>query len=387
MDSVKNIDLIIVGAGPAGLSTAMHLIKSDPSWGKRMIVLEKAIHPRPKLCGGGLTRFGMRILQDLGFELPVPIPNARVNNIFITYRNRKIHLRGKPQFVVFNRPEFDHHLVNQTRKRRITILEDEAVKSLEVYPDGVRVDTNKGIYLAQSVVGADGSLGIVRTSLRGQKDPKRIARTLEVLTPAALTSPRFTQNSAIFDFTHINADFQGYFWDFPAMVGGDPTHNRGVYDSRFNSSRSRVNISGLLKKGLQAVGGDPSSGPIKGHPIHWFSPTNQISGHRVLLVGDAAGADVLLGEGIGPALGYGKVAAREINKAFQKNDFRFPHYRTNVLLSSLGRLFLLRWILANYVYRLSKRPVFMHILWTAGQILATIWPAEPVDSKHEYPNE
>jgi len=39
MESAEDIDLIIVGSGPAGLSTALHLIKNDPSWGKRMVVL------------------------------------------------------------------------------------------------------------------------------------------------------------------------------------------------------------------------------------------------------------------------------------------------------------------------------------------------------------
>jgi hypothetical protein len=36
----------IVGAGPAGLSTALHLLQIDPSWAERMLVLEKAAHPR-----------------------------------------------------------------------------------------------------------------------------------------------------------------------------------------------------------------------------------------------------------------------------------------------------------------------------------------------------
>jgi flavin-dependent dehydrogenase len=387
MDRMENIDLIIVGAGPAGLSTAMHLIMDDQVWGNRTIVLEKAVHPRPKPCGGGLTQFGMRVLKELGIDFPIPISHTRVNNVILTYQSRKIHMSGNPGLLVFNRVEFDHYLIQQARKRGIPVHEGEAVKSLEVNQEGVRVVTNITSYWAKIVVGADGSQGIVRASLPVDNHPKQLARTLKVSTPATFTSPRFTTNSAIFDFTYTKNNLQGYFWDFPAMVGRDPAHNRGVYDSRFAPSRPRANLPVILKEGFQAVGDEPAATPMMGYPIHWFSPANQISAFRILLVGDAAGVEGLFGEGIAPALGYGKVAASEINTAFQTNDFRFSQYRIKVLVSSLGRYLLPRYILANYVYRLGKQPFFIHMLWTAGQILAKIWPAGSVDSNPENRNE
>lgn len=56
---MQNIDLIIIGSGPAGVSTALHLLPSDPCWAGRMLLLEKAAHPHPKLCGGAITRLGI----------------------------------------------------------------------------------------------------------------------------------------------------------------------------------------------------------------------------------------------------------------------------------------------------------------------------------------
>ena len=44
---------------------------------------------------------------------------------------------------------------------------------------------------------------------------------------------------------------------------------------------------------------------LKGHPIRWYDPFNPVSVPRVLLVGDAVGADPIFGEGISMALGYG----------------------------------------------------------------------------------
>ena len=51
---MRQVDLLIIGSGPAGCSTALHLARLDPALARRTVILEKAEHPRHKLCGGGL---------------------------------------------------------------------------------------------------------------------------------------------------------------------------------------------------------------------------------------------------------------------------------------------------------------------------------------------
>ena len=377
----ETVDVLIVGAGPAGLSTALHLVQGQPGWAKRVLVLEKKTHPRPKLCGGGITRSGLMLFKDLGISLPLPLPQARVDHVLIQYKKRTIHVRGKPQFVVINRPEFDHFLFQIAQEKGIQIHQNEPVVSLAREDGLIRVTTPQTSYLARVVVGADSARGRVRTWLESErkdgKSPRRIGRTLEVLIPADLGSPRFRQHSAIFDFSHIHQDLQGYSWDFPSYVEGEPTHNLGVYDARFLPTRPKAKLPALLDRGVRKVATtdhQPQSAPIR-----WYSPWRPISAAGLVLVGDAAGVEGLFGEGISPALAYGKVAAKEIQRAFAAHDFSFQSYERQVLRSSLGRYLMIRWLLANALYRFGNSGLFMHSLWTAGQILATIWRAGPLE--------
>ena len=101
---------------------------------------------------------------------------------------------------------------------------------------------------------------------------------------------------------------------------------------------------------------------IKGHPIRWFSPDNPMAVPRVLLVGDAAGADPFLGEGISIALGYGALAAAEIGEAFQQNEFSFQGYRQRVLKSPLGQVLLARWFVAHIIYSFNWK-WFQVLVW------------------------
>jgi flavin-dependent dehydrogenase len=73
---------------------------------------------------------------------------------------------------------------------------------------------------------------------------------------------------------------------------------------------------------------------------------------RVILVGDAAGADGIFGEGISIALGYGLIAAQSIRDAIARNDFSFRDYRRRILLSPLGQALSIRTGITRILYHL-----------------------------------
>ena len=67
-------DVAIVGAGPAGSATALALVQRDRSWAGRLLLIDRAHHPRHKLCGGAITPAGVapeeaRAGQGPGFTL------------------------------------------------------------------------------------------------------------------------------------------------------------------------------------------------------------------------------------------------------------------------------------------------------------------------------
>jgi flavin-dependent dehydrogenase len=369
-------DLIIIGGGPSGLSTALHLQRTAPDLSPRILILEKARYPRLKLCAGGLVPDAELILQRLGLDTN-EVPNVDVEDIHFDFEGKglKIRIPKRHALRVIRRDEFDSWLATKVRDGGIEIREGITVRNVIPDQDGVTIETDQGRFRAQIVVGADGSNGITRRCIFTAA-PVHTARVLEVLTPSQ-PSLQFGESGggqgrgpvAYFDFFPVPNNIAGYVWDFPTQVGGEPMRCWGIYDTNILANKKRPQLKEPLAQEMSRLGFNLNDYEIKGHPIRWFSPKNEMSVPRVLLVGDTVGADPLFGEGISIALGYGAVAARVICDAFQRNDFSFRDYRRRVLRSPLGQTLLARW-LAAYVVYLIKWKWFQILAWRVMKPIA-----------------
>ena len=100
-------DIIIVGAGPAGLSTALHLVKLAPELAQRTLILERERHPRPKLCAGGIMPGGVAWLRRLGLDLS-DVPSVDVPEVHFRFEGRSFVVRRRPfVFRIVRRAQFD----------------------------------------------------------------------------------------------------------------------------------------------------------------------------------------------------------------------------------------------------------------------------------------
>ena len=356
-------DILILGGGPSGLSTALHLVQTDPHLAPRILILEKAHYPRLKLCAGGLVIDAEIILERLGLDVR-EVPHVDVDSAHFDFAGKGLTIRVPKRHAirVIRRDEFDSWLAQKTREAGIEIREGITVKNVIPEKDSVTVETDQGEFHAEMVIGSDGSNGVTRRSIFPNA-PISTARVLEVITPVGQNAILSHKNKdAYFDFFPVPDNIAGYVWDFPTQINGEAMRCWGIYDTNLLADGARPALKEPLAEEMARHGFNLNDYEVKGHPIRWYNPQNQISAPRVLLVGDAAGADPIFGEGISIALGYGAIAAREISESFRRNEFSFSRYRRRLARSGLGQTLYVRWFITHIIYPI-KWKWFQILLW------------------------
>jgi geranylgeranyl reductase family protein len=367
-------DVIIVGGGPAGTSTALHLAEMAPEIAARTLVLERDRHPRHKLCGGACPRDVDVCLDRLGLDID-EVPHLDVSWVHLRYRGRGFRMRLTPNsdhaFRVVERHEFDAWLAGKVRQRGIELLEETRVTGLHRRVDGVAVETTRGCFEAPVVVGADGATSVVR-KLVAPGSHSKVARLLELFTPA--TAPQGNNGlvdvEAYLEFSCLpSRRVQGYTWTFPMNCSGNAVRNWGAFDSRVVPRPTSRSLKPVVADWLADHSYRLSDYKLEGHPIRLFDRRGPLSASNALLVGDAAGVDPVFGEGISMALGYGGLAAEAICDAFADRDFSFRDYRRRVLRSPLGKSLNRRAWAAEVAFRLPYPAVQKLLWWRLGPVL------------------
>ena len=370
---MKDFDVIVVGAGPAGSALAAFLGRR----GVRVGLLDKERFPREKVCGEYMSPEAVGVLDRLGTLAAVEAaPHRKLRGILVhaydgtqsrgTYRPFGRFVPSRPYGIAIRRILFDEILFRHAQSfAGVTTVEGFRVDRL-LREDGrvSGVEGTGGRLTASLVVGADG----VRSVVAKELGLSELARDHERFAVSA-----FFTGVPHEDFGELHLGDPGYFALAP--VDRDLVHFNFVVD-RGSIAEARGDLVGYFRR--HAV-----SNPRLRSRLAWAAPIGPVRATGpmarrcrgtlapgAILIGDAAEfVDPFTGEGIYIALRSAELAAAVILEERDRGTLgrgllgkydaaRRSEFDEKIRLCWRIQKFLRRPRLANYVVRrLAANPM------------------------------
>ena len=306
-------DVIIVGAGPAGISFAK--ILRELNLEAKILLVDKDKYPRDKVCGDGLCYATLSLIKEIFPDLKNDFPTKSVQHTYtLWYPNKKFIRRHHAVLDILPRKILDYELLKTIQNSSIDIAQATQVKDLlfeQSRVTGVKLHSlskEKDIR-ANLVVGADGSHSIVRRKTGALNKDDSFMTVRQYIKGI----PQNDDGSIFF----LDPENMGYFWIFPFFKDGERWANVG-YGTKKTDPRKRFLEFGEDPIVKNYLGSGEFQDKIKGFPLNVaaVTPFNRITfkrplwGEGFVLLGDAAClGQPHTGEGISGALYSGKLAA------------------------------------------------------------------------------
>ncbi|MDP3971480.1 MAG: geranylgeranyl reductase family protein [Candidatus Nanopelagicales bacterium] len=334
---VDEVDVIVVGAGPAGSTTAFHLAQA----GLDVLLLEKTAFPREKVCGDGLTPRAVRQLVAMGIDVSesagwLPNRGVRIMGGGHALELDWPRLASFPDFgLVRRRAEFDEIVARRAesagarlvQRCNVTgpIIDDRTKHIVGVTARSVdekgRPNGDSVSYRSRLVVAADGNssrLSVAMGLERRRDRPMAVAVRTYIRTP----NDRDDRLETWVEICAGGRILPGYGWIFPM---GDGTVNVGIGMLNTDKIDSKIDYRDLMARWLREIHPqrglslDDATEPIRGAALPMAFNRQPHYTRGLLLVGDAGGmVNPFNGEGIAYAMESGALAARVMTQALAR---------------------------------------------------------------------
>jgi digeranylgeranylglycerophospholipid reductase len=297
---MKNFDVIIIGAGPAGSMAAKEI--ASKGYSVSIIELKKEIG-NPVQCAEAITEFA---LENVGLKVENKWLKQRLKGVKILLHNNKCFYSTVPSLSI-SRRLFDQWLADNAIEAGSHLFLRSKMKDIKGKEGSWKIITKNETYSSKIIIGADGA-------------SSKTARILGLLKKREYIKAfqyKFNKNDINFNESEwlcmtMDEVFKGgYGWVFPRgdeyNVGiGGPQGNIKLLNDYCKSQNFDINKKKKLNAGLVPYNFDFSSRSRNG----------------ALIIGDAGGlTNPVTGGGIHSAMFSGKKAAELVNNALEQENY------------------------------------------------------------------
>lgn len=323
---MKQYDVIICGAGPAGSTCALALAGS----GLNIAVIDKASFPRDKVCGDAIAAYIPKVLHSIhpkyrdammDFLGKTEVDICRV----VAPNEKHIDIHSAEPGYIIPRRLWDNFLYELAAAEPGTdwYLQQE-VTDVQIDKEAglARITTSKEQFQCKLLIGCDGAHSVTTKKLTGlQPDLQHYGGAVRAYYKNVGGIPDKT-----YELNFIQSLLPGYFWVFPVK---ENQANVGVYIPSHVVAKKKINLRKTMEDLIQnhpaikdRFAGAERIGKIEGYGLPLGSRKTVISGDHFMLCGDAASLiDPATGEGIGQAMISGRFAGWHAVSCFRRSDF------------------------------------------------------------------
>ena len=303
MKITTTFDVIIVGGGLAGLTSAIHLSTRK----KRVLLIEKNEYPKHKVCGEYISNEVLPYLNSLGIN-PINEGAKQITKVHISTTKSNL-IKGELPLGGFGMSRYflDNLLVKKAHLNGVQILKD-TVDSIHFKKDSFTITTkSSGVFQSKITIGAFGK----RSSLDQKMKRKFIQKKSPYLAVKIHVKGVFPENLVALH------NFKGGY------CGVSKVEDNAInvcYITEYRSFKKHKNITDFQEqvvfknKHLRKIFKETS--PVFEKPLTIsqvsFQTKNPVEDH-IIMCGDTAGMiHPLCGNGMGMAISSARLASVRI---------------------------------------------------------------------------